>query len=141
MNTESQDPTHPAHAEHPAAGLRPVLGRTTLLCIGIGAIVGAGIFVIPGPASAQFAGPAIAFSFLIAALGCALSGLCYAELASMYPVAGSAYFYSSRAFGRLTGWIVGWLLILEYLFAAAIVAQGFAAYAADLLPLANPGLH
>ncbi len=113
----------------PADGLRPVLGRWQLLCVGIGAIIGSGIFVIPGPAAAQFAGPAVVISFLIAALGCALAGLCYAELAAMFPSAGSAYVYSSRAFGRAVGWIVGWLLLLEYLFAAAIVAQACAAYA------------
>lgn len=112
-----------------ADGLRPVLGRWQLLCVGIGAIIGSGIFVIPGPAAAQFAGPGVMISFLIAALGCALAGLCYAELAAMFPSAGSAYVYSSRAFGRAVGWIVGWLLLLEYLFAAAIVAQACAAYA------------
>ena len=109
-----------------AGGLRPVLGRWQLLGIGIGAIIGSGIFVIPGPAAAQFAGPAIVVSFMIAALGCALAGLCYAELSAMYPSAGGAYAFSTRAFGPLVGWLVGWLLILEYLFAAAIVAQSFA---------------
>lgn len=124
-----------------ATGLRPVLGRWTLLSIGVGAIVGAGIFVIPGPAAAQFAGPAIVLSFVIAALGCALAGLCYAELAAMFPVAGSAYAYSLRAFGRVTAWVVGWLLILEYIFAAAIVTQGFSAYAGVLLPNVSPTFH
>ena len=112
--------------------LLPVLGRWQLLGIGIGAIIGSGIFVIPGPAAAQFAGPAITLSFMIAALGCALAGLCYAELSAMYPSAGSAYAFSTRAFGRIIGWLVGWLLILEYLFAGAIVAQSFAAYFAGL---------
>jgi basic amino acid/polyamine antiporter, APA family len=112
-----------------ATGLRPVLGRWQLLCVGIGAIVGSGIFVIPGPAAAQFAGPGVVISFVIAALGCALAGLCYAELSAMFPAAGSAYAYSARAFGRGAGWVVGWLLVLEYLFAAAIVAQACAAYA------------
>jgi APA family basic amino acid/polyamine antiporter len=121
-----------------ASGLRPVLGRWHLLGIGIGAIIGSGIFVIPGPAAAQFAGPAIAFSFMIAALGCALAGLCYAELSAMFPSAGSAYAFSTRAFGRLVGWLVGWLLILEYLFAAAIVAQSFAAYFAGLFNITDP---
>ena len=118
-------------------GLRPVLGRWQLLCIGIGAIIGSGIFVIPGPAAAQFAGPAIVISFLIAALGCALAGLCYAELSAMFPSAGSAYAFSSRAFGRVIGWLVGWLLLLEYLFAAAIVAQAFASYFGGLLNIAD----
>lgn len=112
--------------------LRPVLGRWQLLCLGIGAIIGSGIFVVPGPAAAQFAGPAIIVSFVIAAVGCALAGLCYAELATMVPASGSAYSYSAHAFGRLFGWIVGWLLVLEYLFAAAIVAQACASYALSL---------
>lgn len=120
-----------------AIRLRPVLGRWQLLCIGIGAIIGSGIFVIPGPAAAQFAGPAIVISFLIAALGCALAGLCYAELSAMFPSAGSAYAFSSRAFGRVVGWLVGWLLLLEYLFAAAIVAQAFASYFGGLLNIAD----
>lgn len=120
-----------------ASGLRPVLGRWQLLGIGIGAIIGSGIFVIPGPAAAQFAGPAIVISFVIAAIGCGLAGLCYAELSAMFPSAGSAYSFSSRAFGRMIGWLVGWLLILEYLFAAAIVAQAFAAYFADLLAITD----
>jgi APA family basic amino acid/polyamine antiporter len=118
--------------------LLPVLGRWQLLGIGIGAIIGSGIFVIPGPAAAQFAGPAITLSFMIAALGCALAGLCYAELSAMYPSAGSAYAFSTRAFGRIIGWLVGWLLILEYLFAGAIVAQSFAAYFAGLFSFTDP---
>ncbi|MDT9600212.1 APC family permease [Sphingosinicella rhizophila] len=124
--------TDPAGTAGPVS-LRPVLGRWQLLSIGIGAIIGSGIFVIPGPAAAQFAGPAIIFSFLIAAFGCVLAGLCYAELAAMFPSAGSAYSFSSRVFGRFVGWLVGWLLILEYLFAAAIVAQAFSGYFAVLL--------
>lgn len=119
-------------SEEIGGGLRRVLGRWQLLCVGIGAIIGSGIFVIPGPAAAQFAGPAVIVSFLIAALGCALAGLCYAELSAMMPAAGSAYAYSTRAFGRLPGWLIGWLLILEYLFAAAIVAQSCAAYGLGL---------
>jgi APA family basic amino acid/polyamine antiporter len=121
-----------------ASGLLRVLNRWQLLGIGIGAIIGSGIFVIPGPAAAQFAGPAIALSFMIAALGCALAGLCYAELSAMFPSAGSAYAFSTHAFGRLVGWLVGWLLILEYLFAAAIVAQAFAAYFAGLFSFTEP---
>src|SRR3984957_12825431 len=89
-----------------ATPLRPGLNRWQLLCIGIGAIFSSGIFVIPGPAAAQFAGPAVVISFLIAALGCALAGLCYAELSAMFPSAGSAHAFSSRAFGRVLGWLV-----------------------------------
>jgi basic amino acid/polyamine antiporter, APA family len=119
-------------------GLRPVLGRWQLLCVGIGAIIGSGIFVIPGPAAAQFAGPGVILSFMIAGFGCALAGLCYAELSAMFPAAGSAYAYSSRAFGRLAGWLIGWLLVLEYLFAAAIVAQSCAGYALSLFTIQDP---
>lgn len=113
--------------------LARVLGRPQLLAIGLGAIIGSGIFVVPGPAAAQFAGPSLVFSFLLAALGCALAGLCYSELAAMYPVAGSAYAYSSRAFGRLIGWIVGWLLILEYMLATAMLGVGWSGYFTGLL--------
>jgi len=122
----------------PAVRLRSVLGRWQLLSIGIGAIIGSGIFVIPGPAAAQFAGPAIVLSFLIAAIGCGLAGLCYAELAAMFPVAGSAYAYTSQAFGRLPGWVIGWLLVLEYSFAAGIITQSCGTYAAGLF--SPPGL-
>jgi len=121
-----------------AVRLRPVLGRWQLLSIGIGAIIGSGIFVIPGPAAAQFAGPAIVLSFLIAALGCLLAGLCYAELAAMCPAAGSAYTYTTQAFGRLPGWLIGWLLVLEYSFAAGIITQSCGTYAAGLFSM--PGL-
>jgi APA family basic amino acid/polyamine antiporter len=117
-----------------------VLDRWQLLCLGIGAIIGSGIFVVPGPAAAQFAGPAIIVSFVIAAVGCALAGLCYAELAAMLPVSGSAYSYSAQAFGRLFGWLVGWLLVLEYLFAAAIVARAFAGYALSLFSIESADL-
>lgn len=125
MNTADQRQDAASRVE---PGLRRVLSRWQLLGIGIGAIIGSGIFVIPGPAAAQFAGPAIVVSFIIAAAGCALAGLCYAELAAMVPNAGSAYAYSTLAFGRLAGWVIGWLLILEYLFAAAIVAEACIAY-------------
>jgi len=121
-----------------AVRLRPILGRWQLLSIGVGAIIGSGIFVIPGPAAAQFAGPAIVLSFLIAAVGCALAGLCYAELAAMCPLAGSAYSYTTQAFGRLPGWLIGWLLVLEYSFAAGIITQSCGTYAAGLF--SPPGL-
>lgn len=116
-----------------APQLARVLNRTQLLAIGLGAIIGSGIFVVPGPAAAQFAGPAIIFSFLIAACGCALAGLCYAELAAMYPQAGSAYTYSYHGFGRFIGWLVGWLLILEYMFATAILGVAWSGYFTSLL--------
>ena len=110
-----------------------VLGKPQLLAIGLGAIIGSGIFVVPGAAAAQFAGPALVFSFLLSALGCTLAGLCYSELAAMYPVAGSAYAYGRLAFGRFAGWMIGWLLILEYLFATAILGVGWSGYFTSLL--------
>jgi basic amino acid/polyamine antiporter, APA family len=117
----------------PAPQLARVLGRTQLLFIGVGAIIGSGIFVVPGPAAAQFAGPALIFSFLISACGCALAGLCYAELAAMYPQAGSAYTYSYHSFGRFAGWLVGWLLVLEYLFATSMLGVAWSGYFTSLL--------
>jgi basic amino acid/polyamine antiporter, APA family len=105
--------------------LRRALGPVNLLTLGVGAIIGAGIFVITGQAAAQFAGPAILLSFVLAGIACALAGLCYAEFASMIPIAGSAYTYSYATLGELIAWIIGWDLILEYAFGAATVAVGW----------------
>jgi len=108
--------------------LRRALGPINLLTLGIGAIIGAGIFVITGQAAAQFAGPAILFSFILAGVACAFAGLCYAEFASMIPIAGSAYTYSYATLGELVAWIIGWDLILEYAFGAATVAVGWSGH-------------
>ena len=108
--------------------LRRALGPINLLTLGIGAIIGAGIFVITGQAAAQFAGPAILFSFILAGIACAFAGLCYAEFASMIPIAGSAYTYSYATLGELIAWIIGWDLILEYAFGAATVAVGWSGH-------------
>src|SRR5690348_7832362 len=105
--------------------LRRALGPINLVTLGIGAVIGAGIFVITGQAAAQFAGPAILISFVLAGIACALAGLCYAEFASMIPIAGSAYTYSYATLGELVAWIIGWDLILEYAFGAATVAVGW----------------
>ena len=113
--------------------LRRVLGPVNLVSLGIGAIIGAGIFVLTGAASAQFAGPAIVLSFVLAGFGCAFAGLCYAEFASMIPVAGSAYTYAYATLGEIFAWIIGWDLILEYAFGAATVASGWSANFAGLL--------
>src|SRR5579863_4454946 len=91
--------------------LRRALGPVNLLTLGVGAVIGAGIFVITGQAAAQFAGPAILFSFILAGIACAFAGLCYAEFASMIPIAGSAYTYSYATLGELVAWIIGWDLI------------------------------
>jgi basic amino acid/polyamine antiporter, APA family len=108
--------------------LKRALGPLNLVTLGIGAIIGAGIFVITGQAAAQFAGPAILISFVMAGIACALAGLCYSEFASMIPIAGSAYTYSYATLGELVAWIIGWDLILEYAFGAATVAVGWSGH-------------
>ncbi|HYW30587.1 MAG TPA: amino acid permease [Gemmatimonas sp.] len=108
--------------------LKRSLGALNLTLLGIGAIIGAGIFVLTGSAAAQYAGPAVVYSFIIAGFGCLFAGLCYAEFASMIPIAGSAYTYGYATLGELVAWIIGWDLILEYLFAASTVAVGWSGY-------------
>jgi APA family basic amino acid/polyamine antiporter len=108
--------------------LKRSLGALNLTLLGIGAIIGAGIFVLTGSAAAQYAGPAVVYSFIIAGFGCLFAGLCYAEFASMIPIAGSAYTYGYATLGELIAWIIGWDLILEYLFAASTVAVGWSGY-------------
>jgi APA family basic amino acid/polyamine antiporter len=113
--------------------LKRSLGALNLTLLGIGAIIGAGIFVLTGTAAAQYAGPAIVLSFVLAGLGCLFAGLCYAEFASMIPIAGSAYTYGYATLGEFIAWIIGWDLILEYLFAAATVAVGWSGYFTEFL--------
>jgi basic amino acid/polyamine antiporter, APA family len=108
--------------------LRRALGALNLTTLGIGAIIGAGIFVLTGTAAAQYAGPAIVISFIVSGLGCLFAGLCYAEFASMIPIAGSAYTYGYATLGEFIAWIIGWDLILEYLFGASTVAVGWSGY-------------
>src|SRR5687768_6674208 len=108
--------------------LKRALGALNLTTLGIGAIIGAGIFVLTGTAAAQYAGPAIVLSFILAGLGCLFAGLCYAEFASMIPIAGSAYTYGYATMGEFIAWIIGWDLILEYLFGASTVAVGWSGY-------------
>src|SRR4051812_10013286 len=108
--------------------LKRALTATNLVMLGIGAIIGAGIFVLTGTAAAQYAGPAVVLSFVVAGLGCLFAGLCYAEFAAMIPVAGSAYTYGYATLGELIAWIIGWDLILEYLFGASTVAVGWSGY-------------
>ena len=108
--------------------LRRALGALNLTTLGIGAIIGAGIFVLTGTAAAQYAGPAIVISFIVSGLGCLFAGLCYAEFASMIPIAGSAYTYGYATLGEFVAWIIGWDLILEYLFGASTVAVGWSGY-------------
>jgi APA family basic amino acid/polyamine antiporter len=120
-------------AEAEGGNLRRVLGPVQLTTLGIGAIIGAGIFVLTGQAAAQYAGPAIMLSFVLAGIACAFAGLCYAEMASMIPVAGSAYTYSYATMGEFLAWIIGWDLILEYSLGAATVAVGWSGYVVSFL--------
>ena len=113
-------------AESHSNTLRRTLGAFSLTTLGVGAIIGAGIFVITGTAAAQFAGPALVISMIFAAIGCAFAGLCYAEFASMIPVAGSAYTYAYATLGELFAWIIGWDLVLEYALGASTIAVGWA---------------
>ncbi len=117
-------------SENPDAetGLKRALGPFHLITLGIGAIIGAGIFVLTGHAAAEFAGPGVVISFAIAGLGCLFAGLCYSEYASMIPVAGSAYTYTYATLGRFLAWIIGWNLVLEYLATSATVAVGWSGY-------------
>src|SRR5271157_3800865 len=120
-------------AEGGAHSLKRALGATNLITLGIGAIIGAGIFVLTGAAAAQYAGPAIVLSFILAGIACAFAGLCYAEFASLIPIAGSAYTYGYATLGELFAWIIGWDLILEYAFGAATVASGWSGYVLSFL--------
>lgn len=123
-----------SHTELPGERkLKRVLGATDLIMLGIGAVIGAGLFSLTGIAAAENAGPAITLSFILAAIGCALAGLCYSELASMFPVSGSAYSYTFATMGELPAWIIGWSLILEYAIGAATVSISWSAYVISLL--------
>jgi len=119
--------------------LRRVLGPVSLTALGVGAIIGAGIFVLTGLAANRFAGPGLALSFVVAGTGCALAALCYAEFAAMVPVAGSAYTYAYATLGELFAWIIGWDLVLEYAVASSTVAHGWSHYFVAFLALF--GLH
>jgi len=113
--------------------LKRVLGPWNLVTLGIGAIIGAGIFVLTGAAAANYAGPAIVLSFVLSGIACLFAGLCYAEFASLIPIAGSAYTYGYATLGELCAWIIGWDLILEYAFGAATVASGWSGYLLSFL--------
>jgi len=115
--------------------LKKTLGSWGLVALGVGAIIGAGLFSLTGIAAADNAGPAVTISFIIAALGCAFAGLCYAEFASMLPVAGSAYTYSYATLGEFVAWIIGWDLVLEYALASATVAVSWSQYFNELLKI------
>src|SRR5271155_1208197 len=107
------------------SSLRRALGPINLITLGIGAIIGAGIFVLTGQAAATSAGPALVLSFVLSGIICAFAGLCYAEFASLIPISGSAYTYGYATLGEIFAWIIGWDLILEYAFGASTVASGW----------------
>src|ERR1700728_1188956 len=113
--------------------LKRTLGPVNLVALGIGAIIGAGLFTLTGMAAAHNAGPAVVLSFVVAAIGCAFAGMCYSELASMIPVAGSAYTYAYATMGEFMAWIIGWDLVLEYAVGAATVSVSWSKYLVRLL--------
>ena len=129
----SRKPIIDIREEAEAGGLKRTLGPLNLTLLGIGAIIGAGIFVLTGHAAAQNAGPAIAISFILSAIACVFSGLCYAEFASMLPIAGSAYSYAYATLGQFIAWIIGWDLILEYALGSTTVAIGWSGYLVSFL--------
>ncbi|AFC86394.1 amino acid permease [Frateuria aurantia] len=135
-------------ADHGAApagegttSLKRVLTARHLITLGIGAVIGAGIFVITGQAAAEHAGPALVLSFIVAGIACALSALCYAEFAAMIPVSGGAYAYAYATLGEIVAWFIGWNLVLEYLFAVASVAAGWSGYFNECLGIIGHWLH
>src|SRR2546425_219280 len=123
--TKSLDTLMKEAGETGEHSLKRALGPVNLVTLGIGAIIGAGIFVLTGSTAAKYAGPAIVLSFVLAGIACVFAGLCYAEFASMIPIAGSAYTYGYSTLGEIVAWIIGWDLILEYAFGAATVASGW----------------
>ncbi|HEU4553182.1 MAG TPA: amino acid permease [Chitinophaga sp.] len=122
-----------SEASETEKGLKRTLSAGSLIALGIGAIIGAGLFVRTAAAAGEHAGPAVTLSFIVAAIGCALAGLCYAEFASMIPIAGSAYTYSYATLGEFIAWIIGWDLVLEYALGAATVSIGWSQYLNKLL--------
>ena len=121
------------NSEDASSGLKRTLGPFDITMLGVGAIIGAGIFSLTGQAAANYSGPGIVYSFIIGAALCALAGLCYAEMAAMIPVSGSAYAYAYVTMGEGMAWIIGWTLILEYAFGASVVANSWSAYLLSLL--------
>ena len=133
----ARKPTSLLLKEMGESGLRPVLGSLQLTSLGVGAIIGAGIFIVIGLVAKDKAGAATMLSFVLAGFACAFAALCYAEFASMVPVAGSAYTYAYATLGELFAWIIGWDLLLEYGVGAASVAHGWSHYFADFLAIMN----
>src|SRR5438270_4743606 len=120
--------------------LHRVLGPVQLTSLGVGAIIGTGIFILTGVAAHDRTGPALMLSFVLAGLACVFAALCYAEFASMLPVAGSAYTYAYATLGELFAWIIGWDLILEYAVGSATVAHGWSAHFQEFIPIFHEGI-
>src|ERR1700752_1515015 len=133
LQAEAAEPETQALVTHGEVPLRRTLSAWSLIAIGIGDIIGAGIFVLTGHAAATNAGPAIGISFILGGIACAFAGLCYAEMASTVPIAGSAYTYAYATMGEFIAWIIGWDLILEYAFGATTVAIGWSGYVVSFL--------
>src|SRR5579871_2504992 len=136
LATKSIDDLHADDTGGPHQ-LKRVLSASALTALGIGGIIGTGIFVLTGVAAANHAGPALALAFIIAGIGCTLAGLCYAEFAAMIPVSGSAYSYSYATLGEGVAWFIGWNLVLEYLFAVSTVSVGWSGYLVSFLDQFN----
>jgi APA family basic amino acid/polyamine antiporter len=133
LQAEAEDPQVQALTTHDGVPLKRTLSALNLMSLGVGAIIGAGIFVLTGHAAAANAGPAITLSFVLGAFACAFAGLCYAEMASTVPIAGSAYTYAYATMGEIIAWIIGWDLILEYAVGATTVAIGWSGYVVSFL--------
>ena len=133
LEAQAAEPEVEALTAHDGVPFKRSLSAVNLIALGIGAIIGAGIFVLTGHAAATNAGPAITFSFVLGAIACAFAGLCYAELSSTVPIAGSAYTYAYATMGELIAWIIGWDLILEYALGATTVAIGWSGYVVSFL--------
>jgi len=133
LKSEAQEPNVQALITHGSVPLKRTLTAFDLFALGVGAIIGAGIFVLTGHAAAENAGPAVALSFALGAIACGFAGLCYAEMASTVPIAGSAYTYAYATMGELIAWIIGWDLILEYALGATTVAIGWSGYVVSFL--------
>jgi basic amino acid/polyamine antiporter, APA family len=133
LEAEAQEKDVQALTTHDGVPLKRTLSAASLVSLGIGAIIGAGIFVLTGHAAAANAGPAITVSFVLGAIACGFAGLCYAEMASTVPIAGSAYTYAYATMGEFVAWIIGWDLILEYALGATTVAIGWSGYVVSFL--------
>ena len=133
LQAEAEETEVQALVTHGGVPLKRTLSAWSLISLGIGCIIGAGIFVLTGHAAATNAGPAIALSFVVGGIACAFAGLCYAEMASTVPIAGSAYTYAYATMGEFVAWVIGWDLVLEYALSATTVAIGWSGYVVSFL--------